>query len=257
MDGTNTLGTKLASRPAALHSLAAVGFVTLVSLGVWLAVYSTRFVPQAVGSIGSAAVYLGSVFKPAPHASISVVPAASTTIPFDVATTTAPVAATAATTTDERAKAPASAPSAGKETASASPLGVASPAVLSGLPDLVTHIDAVGYLATSSADSFVASSTVPAGSRPAVRFTIKNIGSNATGSWRWSASIPTSSDSIYQSAAQQSLNPGDYIEYTLGFDQANPGTSQMISVTANFDHAVTESATNNDSASVQIKILGS
>ena len=254
MNGTDTLGTKLASRPAALHSLAAVGFVTLVSLGVWLAVYSTRFVPQAVGRIGAAAVYLGSVFTPAPHASLSVVPTASTTIPFDGATTTAPAAIAAMTTA--RAEAPAAAPAAGKEATSTAPLGGASPAALSGLPDLVAHIDAVGYLATSSADSFVASSTVPAGSRPAVKFSIKNIGTNATGAWRWSASIPTSSDSIYQSAAQQSLNPGDYIEYTLGFDQANPGTSQMISVTANFDHAVTESTTNNDSASVQVKILG-
>ena len=60
----------------------------------------------------------------------------------------------------------------------------------------------------------------------------------------------------YESQPQQSLNPGDSIDYTLGFDQADAGT-QTISITANYDHAVAESDSGNDSASAQITILGS
>ena len=99
--------------------------------------------------------------------------------------------------------------------------------------------------------------TAPSGSRPAVVFTIKNIGTNVAGSWRWSASIPTQTSYLYQSLPQQALNPGDSIEYTLGFDQANKGSGQMISVTANFDRAVAESDANNNSASATLTILGS
>jgi hypothetical protein len=90
----------------------------------------------------------------------------------------------------------------------------------------------------------------------AVRFTIKNVGTNVTGQWRWSASIPTESAFIYQSQPQQSLAPGDRIEYTLGFDQAIRGFERTISVSANFDRTVAESNPNNNSASAKITVLG-
>jgi hypothetical protein len=128
---------------------------------------------------------------------------------------------------------------------------------LYGFPDLVVNITAVGYLATTSPDSFVATSTVPASGRPAVKFTIKNIGTNVAGAWRFSASIPTQTAYIFQSQPQQILNPGDSIDYTLGFDQANRGSNQTISVTANFDHAIAEITVNNNSASASLTILGS
>jgi len=134
---------------------------------------------------------------------------------------------------------------------------VPSSGTLTGLPDFIVTINEVGYLTTSTTDSFVASSTVPTGNRPAVKFTIKNVGTNTTGSWRFSASIPTQTAYIFQSQPQQSLSPGDSIDYTLGFDQANRGSNQTISITANFDHAVAESNSDNNSNSAKITILGS
>lgn len=246
-------------RPAAVHALATVGFVALVVGGMWLAVYSTRFVPSVVGRIGTAAVYLGSVFTPSPAASLSVVSTASTTIPFGQASSTISTPIAAANPTTPTAQKPVI-PSAGKTTTGTYPLGATttqSTTTLSGLPDFIVKINAVGYLATSSAASFVASSTVPAGSRPAVSFTIKNIGTNATGAWRFSATIPAQSAYVYQSQPQQSLAPGDSIDYTMGFDQADTGADKMISITANFDKAVTESNMKNDTASTTITILGS
>jgi|CXWL01.1.fsa_nt_gi hypothetical protein len=251
----------------AMQVLAVVGFISLVAGSMWLAVYSTRYVPSVIGRIGTAVVYLGSVFTPAPVSSLSVVPTASTTIDFAEASSTLSTSVpTASSTPIEPLTTPVVSPKqyrpvAGTETSKTyqiTPATTTTPVALSnGLSDFVVNINAIGYLATTSAESFIASSTVPNGSRPAVRFTIKNVGGSTSGQWRFSASIPTQTAYIYQSQPQQSLNPGDSIDYTLGFDQANKGSGQMISITANFDHAVTESNSNNNSAASQITILGS
>lgn len=238
-------------RQAAINGLAIAGFVALVSAGIWLAIYSTRFVPTTVNGVGAAAVYLGSVLTPTDDASLSIVPTTPTTIPFgnessNLTNITIPIPPNQT-----------AAPAAGEKTSGAYQIGgPATTNVLSGLPDFVVSIGATGYLTAASADSFVASSTVPSGSRPAVKFTIKNIGTNKSGEWRFSASIPTQTAYIYQSPLQQSLNPGDSIDYTLGFDQPIAGTDKMISVTANFDRAIGESNTNNNSASATLTILG-
>jgi len=47
-----------------VHILAIIGFIALVSGGIWGAVYATRFVPEIVNSTGEAAMYLGSAFAP-------------------------------------------------------------------------------------------------------------------------------------------------------------------------------------------------
>lgn len=238
-------------RETVTKALAVVGFVALVGAGVWLAAYSARFVPSAVNSAGEAAVYLGSAFTRAPAETPDAAvpaPAASTTIQLGGEPVPAPAASpTPAAYTQ-------TAPAAGRKTTSAYPIDGAAP--LSGLPDLAVDIDAIGYLATNSAESFIPSSTVPAGARPAIRFIIENRGTNVTGPWRWSAFIPTTSNSLFQSLPQQALNPGDYIEYVFGFDQAIPGADRLISITANFDRAVAESDMNNNSDFVKITVLG-
>jgi hypothetical protein len=205
-------------------------------------------VPTVVNRLGAAAVYLGQVMR-LPHPALSVVPTAtSTVLSFADATSTR------SASIPEPVKA---APIAGAATTSTALIAPANAGTPYGLPDLSVEITAVGYLATTSASSFIASSTVPAGNRPAIQFTIKNVGTNVTGPWRFSASIPTQSAYLYQSALQDTLAPGDSIDYTLGFDQANRGASQVVSVTANFDNAVSEATARNNSASTTITVLGS
>ena len=72
------------NRQMVINGLAVAGFIALVAAGVWLAVYSTRFVPGIVNGAGAAAVSLGSLFTPAHSPGLLVVstPAASTTISF-------------------------------------------------------------------------------------------------------------------------------------------------------------------------------
>ena len=244
------------ARRAAVTGLAIVGFITLVGAGMWLAIYSARYIPPAMSGLGAAAVYLGSLLTPDHAPTLSVIPSASTTIPFDNEISTAPAALSPNTSTTPIVPTPKAAPvTPGLATSNTYQMGGGTSSLI-GLPDLIVSIDAVGYLATSSVESFVTATSVPSGIRPAVRFTVKNSGTNIAGAWRFSASIPTRTVYFYQSPPQQALNPGDHIEYTLGFDQANTGANQMVSVTANFDHAVVESNTNNNSASAQLTILG-
>ena len=257
----NTPEQQSATRQTAVNGLAVTGFVALIALGMWLAVYSARFVPSVVGRLSVAAVSLSEFFTPAKPTSLSVVPTtASTTISFGDATSTAATTTAAThTTTTPTKTAVAPVPTAGEKTATTYQIGgKASSPTLSGLSDLIVTIDAIGYLQSTSTDSFIATSTVPNGKLPAVKFTIKNVGTNSTGgTWRFSASIPAQTAYIYQSQPQQALNPGDSIQYTLGFDQATKGAGELISVTANFDHAVAESNANNNSASASVTIIGS
>ena len=241
------------NREAAVTGLAIVGFIALVAAGMWLAVYSARYMPTIANRIGAAAVSLSSVFgSDNGSPSLSVVSNASTTIPFGNGTSTS---ATSTPATSTPVSHP-STPSAGPKTSTTTAVG-GTGGSLYGQPDLIVTISAVGYLTSSSTDSFVAATTVPHGATPAVKFTVKNVGTNVAGSWRFSASIPTTSNPIYQSIPQQSLNPGDYIDFTLGFTQPSAGSNQTISVTADFDHSVAESNENNNSTSASITILGS
>lgn len=57
-----------------------------------------------------------------------------------------------------------------------------------------------------------------------VTFTISNIGGSSSGSYYFTAQLPTSSLSPYISAIQAPLSPGSHIENTLRFTQAQSGT---------------------------------
>lgn len=245
------------ARRAALYGFAAVGFTALVAAGIWLAIYSSRFVPDTVGSLGAAAVSLTQLFSQEQSPTLSVIqPSSGEVISFD----TSPATSTGISPIEKsqnKVTAQSAASVRGKETTSVVELTPKTAAALSGLPDLLLRIDGVGYLASSTSDSFVATTTAPSGNRTAVKFTVKNIGTNVAGPWRFSATIPTQSSYLYQSALQQPLSPGDSIQYTLGFDQANRGANQPVSLTANFDRIISESNSANNSATTSITILGS
>ncbi len=227
----NEFGTDHPSRQTAFYALAILGFIAMVSLGVWLAVYSAQFVPTAMTRLGAAAVSLSEIFNRAP------------VTPGTTATTTPPTGTPVAP----------SQPVAGQQTNEIVPIGGGVPSAPYGLPDLIVTIEAVGYLTTASTESFVNNTTVPSGFRPAVKFTVKNVGTNIASAWRFSAIIPSPVNSLYISNLQQQLGPGDYVEYTLGFDQPNRG-EQTLTVAANYDRTVGESNTNNNNASAKLTI---
>lgn len=240
------------NRQAALTGLAVVGFITLIILGIMLAIYAARFVPIAASRVGSAAVYLSQVFSPAkPDTDLQVVPQ----IPFDVATSTA-TSTTAASTTPAVVIPAYPAPTTpGTATHTTYPAGgTQTTAPLYGKPDLLVTITQTGYLTTNNTNSFVASKTVPNNERGAVKFTVTNVGTNVSGRWDFEAVLPTTSSYTFHSDTQESLRPGEKIDYVLGFDSARNGDRE-ITVTVDPDHDVSESneSNNEDSATVTIK----
>ncbi|OGG67981.1 hypothetical protein A3E65_01145 [Candidatus Kaiserbacteria bacterium RIFCSPHIGHO2_12_FULL_56_13] len=248
----------LTAREAIERGLAIVGFIALVAFGIWLAIYGSRFVPTAIGRLGAAAVALTSVFVPAEPA-LSIVP--TTTIPFGEATNTFDELI-------EEPTAPATpaspvSPSPGARTSATFPIsGTTTPPSTTvlpmGLPDLTATITAVGLLTASTTESFLATTTVMGGLRPAVKFSIQNIGTNvATSGWHFSAAIPTQTAYVFYSPTQQALGPGDRIEYVLGFDQASPGENRSISIVADSSQNVGESNENNNGSTATITIIGS
>ena len=155
----------ISTRQAVINGLAIVGFVILVGAGIWLAVYSTRYVPTVVNRVGAAAVYLGSIFTPASEPTLLVVPTASSTIiSFGEASSTTSTNTTVSKPVTSTQQKPI--PTAGRQTNTTQQISGATTATLSGLPDFVATINAVGYLTTMSADSFVASTSVLIGSAP-------------------------------------------------------------------------------------------
>lgn len=242
--------SETSSRDAAMTALAAVGFLALVAFGIYLAVYSARFVPGAISRLDAAAVSLSSIFTPAASSTLAVIPGdtSTTTISFgDGATTTTPV-----TTPTKPVTIPTQP---GSETSGTYPIGGTAPTGgYYGLADLTVSINQVGYLTTNSADSFVAATIVPHGYRPAVKFTVKNIGTNVAGAWRFSATIPTTVGFLYNSNPQQALNPGDSIDFTMGFDQATIGANEPITLKVNYDNAIAESNTGNDTITANVTV---
>lgn len=243
-------------RQAAVNALAAIGFIALVAGGIWLAVSSTRFVPGAINRIGAAAVYLGSVFTPAPEpVGLTVVPTptASTTISFGLPGQGDATSTSATSTSTTPVNPVAKTPGTKSETTVQIVRSTPAPA-LYGLPDLVVTVTTVGYLTAASSDSFVGSTTVPSGSRPAIRFTVTNAGTNISGGWDFSAVVPTRQAYTYRSSRQQGLLPGERIDYTLGFDRPIQGVDQPIVITINESRALVESNYTNNSATAGVTI---
>lgn len=264
----------------ALRGLAIVGFITLIVAGIWLAVYAARFVPASVDGFNAAAVSLSQIFTPTKQPNtLAIVPNATSTA-FSHVPKTSPATSTSAgsaKSTQHKITKPTNtkykkyarhyvAPKVGKRTTHTYSIGNGMPKVpkLYGLPDLATHIIAVGYLTSTSTNSFIATTTIPAGTHTAIKFTITNIGTNKTGAWTFTAHIPTNVSYIFNSPIQKPLYPQDYIkqdhiikiEYVLGFTQATPGSDQTISITANPKHTVAESNFKNNSATTSVTILG-
>jgi hypothetical protein len=236
------------AQTVALKTFAGIGFITVLGAGLWLAAYAITSSPALMRNLGAAAVYLSTLTSTKDEPTLLVIePTEETPLVIEEA-----IPEKIVTPSNPAPKTP------GEKTEQAYALGSTAPSTpVSGLPDLVVRISAIGYLTSTSTDSFVASSTVPTHMRPAVRFTVTNQGTNTTGAWKFSASIPTQSAYIFQSPPQQPLASGDSIEYVLGFDQANTGSDKMISITANSDSAFTETTRDNNSASAKITILGS
>jgi hypothetical protein len=241
-----------------VNALAIVGFVVLIILGMALAVYAATFVPKAVTRLGGAAVYLSSLFVPVETPAKLEVVAPGTVVPFPDAPATVSTSTPVVVTPIQPAQAPgAVVTTPGAHTTTTYPVGTvpAQPAALFGLPDLTVSVVATGYLTSADTSSFIKSDTVPEGLRGAVKFTIVNIGTNASGRFDFEATLPTTRAYTFTSDYQSSLLPGEKVEYVLGFDRTRSGDERTITISVDENTKVRESneSNNSDSKNVTIK----
>jgi hypothetical protein len=230
-------------RRAAVNALAVVGFIALVLVGVLLAVYTARKLPELSSRLGGASVSLSSIFhRNGDEPELNVV-TSTTTIPFDDATTTP-----ATTTTPAK-------PAVRPGTPSYITVTVPKPVSLYGDPDLTVRITDVGYLRRDGdTDTFVSSHNVPRGKDSAVKFTVTNVGTNRSGSWKFEADVPTSPSQDFTSPTQDSLGPGDRVDYVLGFEKGRRGDDREITITVDSKDTVDESNERNNEDSETIDI---
>jgi hypothetical protein len=258
MEITTTTTDQGSRRKAATSALAIVGFITLIIIGIALAIYAARYVPVALDRLGLAAVSFDAEYDPADEADagISVIEPGES-IPFEpIATTTGTttvvtggVVATNGTGTAQPAR-PATPTRPRTVTV---PVTVPAPAPY-GRADLAVDITATGYCSTDRPDSFRRATEVPDNENGGMQFTVSNIGTNTSGQWDFTYDLPTSPALKKTVANQRSLNPGDRLAFTLCFTEPRAGDNRTARVTVDTGRDVNESNENNNSDSAQIDI---
>lgn len=244
MEITTTTTTN-PGRRAAVNALAIVGFIALILVGIWLAIYTARKMPDLSSKWNGASVSLSSLFHRNENPSLQVVSTttSTTTLPIEAATSTV-ATSTIATTTPAQPHAPA--PTGGSYPVVITP----APAPLFGNPDLAVTATDVGYTQQNgNTASFRGSNDIPFGQNGAIKFTVTNVGTNASGSWNFSVDIPTSPSQHFVAPMQPSLNPGDSVDFVLGFDRGYSVGQKTITVTVDPDNRLIENNKGNNVSS--------
>jgi len=237
------------ARTAAVNALAVVGFLALVFIGIVLAIYAARYIPEAVSSLFTVS-----------NDNLTIVPTmtfpAATTTPATVATTTAPMFTHSATTTATTTK-PATKPAApvvGYTTVTTTyptpgSTQVPVPVTYSGLPNLTVSIQAVGYIDTNGV--FVSQRNSDNNNDFAAKILVTNNGTNKTGTWEIETIMPTEHDSTFEHTENMvSLEPGATLPLTLRLTRGTLRASDndQLQVTVDSGNDVVESNENDNEA---------
>lgn len=252
MDNRNTSTEESPRRKAALTTLAIVGFITLILIGIALAIYAARYVPTALNKLGIAGVSLFDNGEDVPELEIIT---STTTIPFE------PVATSTETIADEPDDGDAgyTAPVTGTGGSYIPPRTITVPVVIPppvphGKADFTVKITEIGYCRSDNPDSFRASREVPDGENGGIKFVVSNIGTNNSGRWDFTYELPTSPSLERTVSNQRELGPGDRIEYTLCFTEPRSGNNRDITVEVDTDDDVNESNERNNTDTAEIDI---
>ncbi len=123
-----------------------------------------------------------------------------------------------------------------------------------GRADLVVRILATGVV-DKVTGQFTPASFVRTTDRVGVRFEIENQGGTATGSWFFRAVLPSLPQHMFDSQTQLSLQPGDSIQFTLGFDSIEAKNPGVIVVNADPTGSVYENSDTNNIASTTVTVF--
>lgn len=250
---------------ASVAGLAVVGFVALVIVGLWLALWVAQLL-TGPGGLGAVATYVGSWFSPGPSSTLAVVPSGTTTIPFgggEGTSTSAMASSTPATTTPAKPAHTATGPAPvyyrTVETtypvpgATRIPAGTSNP-TYSGLPDLAVSLVNPGYV--DSSGTFHASSTISSSDELAAEILVVNLGTNKSGPWTIKVTVPTSSNGAFtHTETMDSLDPNQPVTIDLRLSAGHPrsGTND-ITVEVDPDNKIAESNEANNTKSAPITV---
>lgn len=249
--------------------LGIIFFIILIIGGIFIAIYGARTIPGLFSSSNGASVYSSSIF----HTSATTTPATTTTTTGTATTTqnstggaisnvlsngfstpTLPQAPSikdpGTTTTTGTTKTSTGTTGTTRTVTTGHYVQVPTQTQYYGLPDLQAHIIEIGYL--DSRDNFIESDSVPSGRIGVVHFAIINNGTNASGSWKLEAELPTNQS--YQSGYQASIPPGGTSIGELNFDNADRGNNQDISIMVDYNNRIQESNERNNEDSAEIDI---
>ncbi len=179
MSTSETPSTADATRKAAMNGLAIVGFGALIIAGIFLAIYAARYVPQTLSRLSGAVIL----------SSDTGTTTSETDTTDETPTNTVDTPNDTSNTPEEKPKTPSTptTPPTVKPPVTGGPLIVPQyPRVISNQPSLYGRADLaiinaeIGYMRGST---FVEDNEAPSNRDVAVRFTVKNNGTNAAGNW--------------------------------------------------------------------------
>ncbi len=123
-----------------------------------------------------------------------------------------------------------------------------------GQADLSVTLIATGILDPQTRQ-FVATNYAGANDQIAVKFQVKNIGTNVSGQWKLRLNMPSRTTPSFDSW-EQSIKPGDAIEYTGGFDSPTSQGMNTGYIIIDPLYALSESSKDNNTLLVQFNITG-
>lgn len=127
---------------------------------------------------------------------------------------------------------------------------------ISGKPDLAVKLIAVGVIDRYT-KQFSQTQYTNTTDEIGIKFEIVNIGDSASGVWSFKATLPSMTTPNYQSDNQVSLNPGDRVQYVLGFDNPTNTGANSVYITINPLNYSTDSNTSNNFLTIPISVIGS
>ncbi|MEK7602457.1 MAG: CARDB domain-containing protein [Patescibacteria group bacterium] len=246
--------TTIQSKKGPMNGLAVVGFVALIIIGILTAIYAASFIPKALSRFSSANVYLSNLSATDGTDTTATTPTTPT-----VATTPEPTVPVSPTQAAPAAPVVTTPTYVTPVYTAPTPTVVRVPApqtYYSGLPDLSVTITDVGYLRTNSIDSFVSANSVPRGYQGAVRYTVRNEGTNVSGNYRVEIRVSTNGGNDTDSVSGSNLVPNRSVTGTGVFDANSSGTA-TIRITVDARDDVDESRENNNDDSDSIRLNGS
>jgi len=124
-----------------------------------------------------------------------------------------------------------------------------------GKPDLEVTLIGTGIIDPST-KQFVQTNYAGFNDEIAIKFQVKNIGTNVSGAWKLRINTPSRTTPYYDSANQTSIKPGDRIVFTTSFNSPESAGINTSYITADPLNEVDESSESNNSLIVPIKIDG-